>query len=130
MKNENAQPFRSPNLMSPSDSALVVIDVQEKLIPLIHRHEKIVWNIERLLEAAAVLGVKTRATEQYPKGLGGTVGGIVEKLDGASDSIPDKLMFSVRECNSVFQELFDSGICNLVLCGCLLYTSPSPRDRG
>src|SRR5262245_2195261 len=35
---------RSPELMSRQDSALLVVDVQDKLIGLIPGHERIVWN--------------------------------------------------------------------------------------
>ncbi|MCA9147525.1 MAG: isochorismatase family protein, partial [Planctomycetales bacterium] len=59
--------------MSRSDTALLVIDVQEKLIPLIAQHETIVWNIGRLLDGAGILGMRSMATEQYPRGLGPTI---------------------------------------------------------
>ena len=55
---------RSPEMMSRGDSALLVVDVQEKLIPLIAQQETIVWNIRRLLEAAEILGLFVAATEQ------------------------------------------------------------------
>ncbi len=43
---------RSPELMSASDTGLLVVDVQQKLIGLIDGHARIVWNIRRLIDAA------------------------------------------------------------------------------
>ena len=41
--------FRSPELMDPEHTALVVIDVQEKLLPVIHRSsDRIERNVGRL----------------------------------------------------------------------------------
>ena len=64
---------RSPELMSAADTALLVVDVQERLIGSIRRHERIVWNIRRLIDGAKLLGLPVVATEQYPAGLGPTV---------------------------------------------------------
>ena len=54
---------RNPELMNAEDSALLIVDVQEKLVPLIAHHEWLVWNARRLLDGAGWLGVPTRATE-------------------------------------------------------------------
>src|SRR5258708_13524518 len=59
--------------MSAADTALLVIDVQEKLIGKILDHVALVRNIRFLLDAAKLLGVPAQATEQYPRGLGPTV---------------------------------------------------------
>lgn len=91
-------PLRSPELMSREDSALLVVDVQEKLIPHIRDHERLVWNIRRLLDGAKLLGVPAAATEQYPQGLGNTVAVLRERLAAP----PAKLRFSCLECQSVF----------------------------
>lgn len=114
----NQNSFRSPLLMNSDDSALVVIDVQEKLLPLISNREQISWNISRLLAGAETLGVAVCGTEQYPKGLGSTVEPIAGRLRSLSQhGVPEKTMFSCRECGSVFSALSSSGIHNLLLCG-------------
>lgn len=105
---------RSPELMSRDDSALVVVDVQEKLIGSIAGHERVVWNIGRLLDGAKILGVPAVATEQYPKGLGHTVGQLAQRLEG---EIPDKVHFSCGACGQLFSDLSQRGIHNLLLCG-------------
>ncbi len=110
--------FRSPALMNVADTALVIIDVQQKLVPLIENHEQMVWNIGRLIEGARVLGVKIVATEQYPKGLGGTVEALRSQLGKAGvNHYPDKTMFSCRQCEPTFAELAESGITKLLLSG-------------
>lgn len=54
-------------------AALLVVDVQEKLVARMKFGPLVVANAERLARAAQVLGVPTFATEQYPRGLGPTV---------------------------------------------------------
>ncbi|MEO8494019.1 MAG: isochorismatase family protein [Planctomycetota bacterium] len=104
---------RSPELMSRSDSALLVVDVQEKLISLIPRYERIVWNIGRLLDGAKTLGVRAVATEQYPRGLGPTTKVLAERLG----AVPEKLTFSCGGCPEVFEELRDAGVFKILVVG-------------
>ncbi len=47
---------RSPELMSRDDTALLVVDVQEKLVPAIADAARVVWNIRRLIDGAKILG--------------------------------------------------------------------------
>jgi len=97
MNNKNTMQ-RSGELMSAADSALLVVDVQEKFLPVIRDAKKMVWNIRRLLDGAKACGVAVGATEQYPQGLGGTVAELAERLP----NIPEKLSFSCRECDDLF----------------------------
>lgn len=116
--NLRSAPFRSPLLMNADDSAVVVIDVQEKLFPHILNHKQIEWNILRLLKGACALGVAVCGTEQYPQGLGSTIEPISQQLTSLSKfDVPAKSMFSCRECRELFTALFDSGVRNLLLCG-------------
>lgn len=69
----NSSISRSPLLLTPNRSQLVVIDVQEKLLPSIHGREQLLKNIRFLMDAAEILRVRTVLTEQYPKGFGPTV---------------------------------------------------------
>ena len=104
---------RSPELMSRRDSALLVVDVQGKLITLVPGHERIIWNIRRLLDAAKELGVPAMGTEQYPQGLGPTVPVLAERLG----TIPPKLQFSCGECGELFAGLDDRGIAKILVVG-------------
>src|SRR4051812_34472670 len=53
--------------------ALLVVDVQEKLMARIKHRDLIVANAVRMIRAAEILGLPVMATEQYPEGLGSTV---------------------------------------------------------
>jgi nicotinamidase-related amidase len=106
-------PIQSPELMSPGDTALVVVDVQGKLVSLIPGHQQIVFNIGRLLEAAHTLGLLRLATEQYPQGLGPTVAELAQRLG----EIPDKQSFSCLGCQPFAQALADSGVAKVLLAG-------------
>jgi nicotinamidase-related amidase len=104
---------RSPELMNRDDSALLVVDVQAKLLPLIPGRERLVWNIRRLIDGAKILGVPARATEQYPQGLGGTAPELAQRLG----TIPSKMKFSCAECGEIFAAWRDKGIWKILVCG-------------
>src|SRR2546421_4944867 len=53
--------------------ALVVIDIQEKLLPPIFQKEQLVRNSQLLIRLAGILKMPTLLTTQYSKGLGNTV---------------------------------------------------------
>lgn len=92
---------RSPELMSAGGSGLLVVDVQEKLLGLLPGHRRIVWNIRRLLDGAKLFGLPTLATEQYPKGLGGTTAELADRLG----AITAKTAFSCAACEKIANEL-------------------------
>ncbi len=96
---------RSPELMSADDTALLVVDVQQKLIGLIPGHQRLVWNIRRLIDGAKALGVPASATEQYPQGLGHTTPELSKLLEPAST----KIAFSCGECGGLFRNWLDQG---------------------
>lgn len=60
-------------LIHPEKSCLLVIDIQDKLLPAIHEKEKLVANSKWLIEVAAIIKIPTITSEQYPQGLGHTV---------------------------------------------------------
>ena len=104
---------RSPELMRPDDTALLVVDLQEKLLPLIDENECIVFNAQRLIRGAEVLGVPCAGTEQYPKGLGPTTAAIRERLE----SFEEKLDFSCMECQTIFDAWKASERHKVLVCG-------------
>jgi nicotinamidase-related amidase len=104
---------RSPELMSADDTVLAVIDVQQKLVSLIPGHERIVWNIRRLLDGAKHLGVGVLATEQYPQGLGGTVAELASRLP----AVFDKTAFSSCGSEEFCQKLAAAGVPKVLLAG-------------
>jgi nicotinamidase-related amidase len=80
-------------LVRAADSALVLIDVQERLAAVMPSREAVVRAAGILLEAAARLDVPVVLTEQYPKGLGATVAELAAKLPAAAARV-EKTAFS------------------------------------
>ena len=56
-----------------SQCALIVIDVQERLLAPIFEKERLLKNLQLLLRAAPIFNIPILATTQYAKGLGETV---------------------------------------------------------
>jgi len=104
---------RSVYLMSRSNTAMLVIDIQEKLVTKIPGDRALCWNVGRLIDGARLLGLPVHCTEQYPQGLGQTVGELREKLDRPME----KRMFSCRECTELISGQRAAGIENVLLCG-------------
>lgn len=85
---------RSRELLARDDSRLLIVDVQEKFVPVIPVAGQLIANCRKLIQGARVLGVPVAATEQYPRGLGGTTPELAELLPDR----PEKLRFSCAEC--------------------------------
>jgi nicotinamidase-related amidase len=72
--------------------ALVVIDIQQKLLPPIFEKEQLVRNAQLLIRAAGILKIPTLLSTQYATGLGTTVPEISSLLTGTEPV--DKTLFS------------------------------------
>jgi nicotinamidase-related amidase len=72
--------------------ALVVIDIQEKLLPPVFQKEQLVRNAQLLIRAAGILKIPALVSTQYAKGLGGTVPEVASLLPGVE--AVDKTLFS------------------------------------
>lgn len=90
-----------PMQMSFADTALLVIDVQDRLVPKILDKQAMLRNIGFLIDAARLLNMTVLATEQYPKGLGPTVPELAAKLPDR----PEKVDFSCCAIPSVVETL-------------------------
>ena len=62
--------------------ALLVVDIQQKLLPPIFNKEELVRNSQLLVRLAKILAIPILMTTQYSKGLGATVPEIASLLDG------------------------------------------------
>jgi nicotinamidase-related amidase len=78
--------------LEPEQCALIVIDIQEKLLPPIWEKERLVRNAQLLIRLAGILKIPSLVTTQYNKGLGKTVPEVAALLPDAPSV--DKLMFS------------------------------------
>jgi nicotinamidase-related amidase len=82
-----------------ADAFLTIIDVQEKLMPVIDDHENVTRNIERLIRGCKVLDIPPIVTEQYVRGLGTTVPPIRTALEETFGFEPiEKTTFSGYGC--------------------------------
>jgi nicotinamidase-related amidase len=77
--------------LDPAQCALLVIDLQEKLIPAIRSREELVRNSQVLIRLAGISGIPVLVTTQYLRGLGPTVPEIAGLLPGVPSI--DKLAF-------------------------------------
>lgn len=73
---------------------LLVIDVQERLVPVIDQYPLLLQNVERLIRGGQVLDLPTMVTEQYPRGLGHTVEPLRSALQDAHAQPIEKATFS------------------------------------
>ncbi len=89
-----------------TDAVLLVIDVQEKLMPVIDGHQEIAHNIDRLVRGCKILDVPPLLTEQYVKGLGPTIPSIKRAFEETSGYEPiEKNCFSGYGCAELVTEL-------------------------
>ena len=83
---------RPPRLVR-DKTQLVVIDLQQKLLPHISGHESVVAQTVRIVRAARELALPTLLTEQYPQGLGRTPQSVLDAAEGLP--LLEKMAFSV-----------------------------------
>lgn len=122
-------------LLSKDNCALVVVDIQEKLLPPIHDRERLLRNAQLLLRLAKTLDLPVVATTQYSSGLGKTVPEIAALLPKTQPV--DKLQFGCFG-NQAFCTALKSqpGKRNtLLLCGmethiCVMQTALGALDKG
>ncbi len=119
-------------LIRAADSVLVVIDMQERLVPAMQAPARTLRNARTLLRAAELVGVPTLLTEQYPKGLGHTV----PEISSATNVTPlAKLHFSCMEDERFAAEFRGFGRKQAVLSGmeahiCVTQTAASLLEDG
>ena len=121
--------------LSPEQAALVVVDIQEKLLPPIHQKEQLVRNSQLLLRLAGILKIPVVATTQYAKGLGKTVPEIASLLP--PEEPIDKLRFgcfaSPQFCSAL--KALPGRRNTVLLCGmethiCVMQTALGALDQG
>lgn len=115
-----------------ADTLLLIVDVQEKLMPVIHQAERVEANCAVLAKAARELRLPLVLTEQYPEKLGATAGSVREAA-GFPAAI-GKLRFSACTEHTL-AAIESSGRKTVLLCGveahvCVLQTALDLRERG
>jgi nicotinamidase-related amidase len=115
--------------------ALVVVDIQQKLLPPIFNKDELVRNSQLLVRLANILSIPIMLTTQYSKGLGATVPEIASLLNGTQ--AVDKLEFSCFGSN-VFRGALKAHPGNrntVLLCGmeahiCVMQTALGALNEG
>ncbi|HEC14791.1 MAG TPA: hydrolase [Rhodospirillales bacterium] len=120
-------------LISREESALLVVDVQEKLVPAVLDGERVISRIGFLMTAAARLDVPLLVSEQYPKGLGGTVAGIAKLTPPGG--VMEKVHFSCLGDGGCSDRISSLGRGQVIVTGiethvCVLQTVLALLDRG
>ena len=100
-------------LLTAEGAVLLLIDLQERLMPAIYDGEVVGARAARLAEAARLLEVPVRATEQYPPGLGQTV----PALAAYPQAVLAKTTFSAA-ADPGFSALLPAGTSEIVIAGC------------
>ena len=100
-------------LLTAEGSVLLLIDLQQRLMPAIYDGETVLARAVRLAEAARLLDVPVCATEQNPAGLGPTV----PPLAAYPRTVLAKTAFSAAE-DPGFPGLLPAGTTQIVLAGC------------
>ena len=90
VSSDYAEMARRP--LESAQCALVVVDIQEKLLPPIFQKEQLIRNAQLLIRAAGILNIPSLISTQYAKGLGKTVAEVSSLLP--QTEAVDKQLFS------------------------------------
>jgi nicotinamidase-related amidase len=112
-------------LLDKENTALLIIDIQERLAAVMKMKDAVVTNCLHLIELAKMLNIPVLLTEQYPKGLGQTVEEIRKALPAYKPV--EKLTFSCCDEPAFLSEIKRLDKKNLILTGmethiCVLQT--------
>ena len=121
-------------MLNIEDSALVIIDIQDRLVLASKYGEDTAKNMTKIAKAANILNIPTIVTEQYPKGLGNTVPQLKEAL--AEDTfITEKASFSAMLEPDFAEKIRAFGKKQIVIGGiethiCVLQTAAALINEG
>jgi nicotinamidase-related amidase len=120
-------------MLNGSDTLLLIVDIQEKLVRAMHAREELVLRARQLVLGARVLNLPMLCTEQNPKGLGGTVPEIAAHL--ASVQPISKFSFGCCASEDFLRALHASGARNVLMAGiethvCVYQTALELLEKG
>ncbi|SES68185.1 hydrolase [[Clostridium] polysaccharolyticum] len=97
------------------DSIAMLVDYQEKLMPAIHNHEKVIEKTVQLLTGLKIVGCPVMFTQQYTKGLGMTVPEITETQE--QFGYLEKITYSCLDTEEIRKELETHNRKTVILAG-------------
>lgn len=106
---------RHAKILKKESAALVIIDIQERILGAMSHPDRVVENTLKLIKGFKTLNLPIFYTEQYPKGLGETAKALQEELQGLTAI--QKLSFSCFGADGFFQRLKDNNITQVVIAG-------------
>lgn len=109
--------MRHAHILTAEDTALLVVDFQEKLLAVFDPEavERVTANAVKFIRFAKIYGLPILHTEQYPRGLGGSVETIKAEL---ADLRPiEKTEFSCFENEGFVKALAELNVENVVITG-------------
>ena len=104
----------SSDKLSSKVNALIIIDIQEKIIRPIFNKDSIIKNIKKLIDAYQILEENIFLSEQNPFKLGAS---IPELLPKNGFKKIEKMEFSLANIQEFLKELKNKEITNLIICG-------------
>ena len=111
----------------------LVIDIQERLVPVMEENEQLVENCSKLIQGLQILGLPFLVTQQYSKGLGETV----EEIKSVINDFQyiEKKDFSCFDEPAFVEKLELSGAKHVIICGieshvCVLQTAIDLKEAG
>lgn len=114
IRNTGMEIRRHEKILKRDSTALLVIDIQERILKVINENKRVVDNALKLIKGFQILELPVLYTEQYPKGLGPTVSVLKEAL-GTSAAV--KTTFSCSGADNLFPTLINSDLRQLAICG-------------
>lgn len=113
--------------LNPERALLLVIDVQEKLVPVMAYGSQVVEKSNILMETADYMGIPIVVTEQYTKGLGKSVAELSPWLEKAERF--EKMTFTGCT-DAVMNHLTDKGRRQIIITGMETHVCVFQTTRG
>ena len=98
----------------PKKKALLIIDIQEKIVRSILNKDSIIKNIKKLLNAYQILEENIFISEQNPLKLGATISDLLPKAEFKKI---EKMEFSLASRKEFMKELDNKKVTTLIVCG-------------
>jgi len=102
-------------MLKREDCVLIIVDIQEKLLPVMDNRDELVKNVAILVQGVKILGIPVINCRQYPKALGDTVPEINRCLEGIEPV--DKKCFSCAGSEKFMEVLKATGAKHCIVCG-------------